>query len=82
MAVSFFARSITQNSLTTPKVRAVMIPAAASSPSRMAGMASRRRMSSTEATSAPVQAPVPGRGIPTRIARPSSRYFRTKRPFR
>ena len=39
-------------------------------------------MSSKDATSAPVQAPVPGRGIPTRTTSPAKRYFRTMRPFR
>ena len=39
-------------------------------------------MSSRAATSAPVQAPVPGRGMPTSKISPGRRYLRTIRPFR
>ena len=40
------------------------------------------RISSTSATSAPVHAPVPGRGMATSSTSPSVRYFRTVRPFK
>ena len=58
-----------QNNRMTPSVTAVVMAPAASSPSKMAGRAFRRRMSSSDATSAPVQAPVPGRGMATRTNR-------------
>ena len=48
----------------------------------MAGRAVRSRRSSTSATRAPVQAPVPGSGIATRMIRPMVRYFFTIRPLR
>ena len=63
-------------------VTAVVMPPATTSPSKIAGRAVRRRMSSRDATSAPVQAPVPGRGMATRTNSPARRYFRTMRPFR
>ena len=43
----------------------------------MLGSARLMRMSITAAMSAPVQAPVPGRGMPTKTARPKNWYFRT-----
>ena len=51
-------------------------------PAAMAGRAVRMRISSTSATSAPVHAPVPGRGMATSSTSPSVRYFRTFRPFK
>ena len=66
----------------TPKVIAVMIPAAMSTPSRMLGTALRIRMSSSAATSAPVHAPVPGSGMATKISSPSGPYFCTVSPLR
>lgn len=48
-----------------PKVIAVIIAAAIHTPKKMEGIAFFSRMSSTAATKAPVQAPVPGSGIGT-----------------
>ena len=52
----------------------MMIPAAAT-PRKMGGMARFIFRPITEATKAPVQAPVPGRGMATRINRPSISYL-------
>ena len=65
-----------------PKVTIVIIAAAMHTPRKMAGMAFFSRMSSTAATKAPVQAPVPGSGMATRMQRPMVLYYRTTRPFR
>ncbi len=59
-----------------------MMAPAMTTPRKMAGTAWRIRISSRAATNAPVQAPVPGSGMATRITRPGRRYFRTTRPFR
>ena len=44
-------------------------------PIPMAGTAAYSRRPSMAATSAPVHAPVPGRGMATRMSRPSSSYL-------
>ena len=51
-------------------------------PAKMEGTALRRGMSRKAATRAPVQAPVPGRGMATKMARPRYLYLVTFRPFR
>ena len=65
-----------------PKVTVVIMAAAIHTPKKMEGMALFNRMSSTAATNAPVQAPVPGNGMATRMQRPIALYLRTTRPFR
>ena len=60
----------------TPQVTVVVMIPAMRTPSAMAGRAVRSRRSSTSATRAPVQAPVPGRGTATSRRRPGRRYLR------
>ena len=55
---------------------------AASTPAKMEGMAFRRGMSRKAAARAPVQAPVPGRGMATNSISPRYLYFVTFCPFR
>ena len=66
----------------TPKVIAVIIPAAISTPRNMHGAASLSFMSSSAAMSAPVHAPVPGSGMPTNSSSAIGPYFLTFSPFR
>ena len=55
---------------------------AMSTPAKMEGRAFRSGMSKKAAASAPVQAPVPGRGTATKSMSPRYLYFVTFRPFR
>ena len=52
-----------------------MIVVASKSPKKIAGTAFFSFTSSRQAIKAPVQAPVPGRGIPTKSTRPKNSYF-------
>ena len=54
----------------TPSDSASMMHPAMTTPRKMAGKLLRSRIPSREATSAPVQAPVPGSGLATRIISP------------
>ena len=59
----------------------VTMTPAISSPSRIMGTAVFSLISRIEAITAPVQAPVPGRGTATKSRRPSASYFRTFSAF-
>ena len=68
-------RPVQPKTATAPRLTASMMAPAAATPSRIISMACFRSTPSSEATSAPVQAPVPGRGMATRINRPKSLYL-------
>ena len=70
-----FPRPVQPKTATAPRLTASTMAPAAATPSRIISMACFRSTPSSEATSAPVQAPVPGRGMATRINRPRSLYL-------
>jgi len=59
----------------TPKLARVTIVPAKSIPATSAGRAYRNLIPNTKAATAPVHIPVPGSGMPTNIANPTTLYF-------
>lgn len=62
---------------TTPQVILVTIKPAIMTPSKIAGIAERKGIFNNADMIAPVQAPVPGKGIATNKHKPIFRYFST-----